>query len=110
MGFGDRSVGPSVGFGGSLSGLRLEWVVEELRAQGFLPPEKDSPDLLELLDRKVRGKALAGRAHRRRVEVPVAGDGRQQLTVHQVARRLNVCDKTVRKMIGDGDLRLLSYG
>ncbi len=102
MGFGDHRVGAEVGAG--LSRLRLDWLVEELRAKGLLPSADESPGLLELLDRQVRGKPLTGRPRRRLVEVAPTGDGRQLLNVHQVARRLGVCDKTVRKMIGDGDL------
>jgi len=104
MSFGSRSVGAAFGLGAGTSGLRLEWVIEELRAQGILPAAEESPDLLELLDRKVRGKPLSGRPRSVVAEAPAVGDGRQLLTVRQVARRLRVCEKTVRKMIGDGDL------
>ncbi len=103
MAFGRQGRGGAAGLG--MEGLRLRWVIAELRLRGLLPDVDETPDDLELLDRTVRGVPLTGAHRRRRVDVPsTESDGKQQLTVRQVARRLAVCEKTVRRMMGDCDL------
>ncbi len=84
--------------------LTLDWVVAELRSRGLLPSVEESPGPLELLDRFVRGVPLAG-ARKRRVAEPVGPhEPEDLLSVRRVARMFGVCEKTVRKMIGDGEL------